>query len=175
MLARLRAHLRYANVVSTRCLFVLLGGSAYAATALKRGSVKGKHIAKNAITSSKVKNQTLRAGDFRAGVLPDAGTGIGNIVVHRTNVNLPAAAVPGGRGDDQFGFVQCAVDEKLIGGTAFTINSNGHVLSSRPGLDNTSGTLPEDGGTFSWWVARGETVTDAPTTMRVIAICAQTR
>ena len=72
---RLRNHLTYANVVSTLCLFILLGGSAYAAVALKRNSVKGKHIAKNAVTSKKVKNASLLSTDFAAGQLPAGPAG----------------------------------------------------------------------------------------------------
>jgi hypothetical protein len=44
MLAKLRNHLTYANVVSTLCLFILLGGSAFAATRLSRNSVRSVHI-----------------------------------------------------------------------------------------------------------------------------------
>ena len=70
MPTKVRNHLTYANVVSTLCLFVLLGGSAYAAVSLKRNSVKGRHIAKNAITSAKVKNASLLSEDFARGQLP---------------------------------------------------------------------------------------------------------
>jgi hypothetical protein len=75
MLSKLEKHLTYANVVSTLCLFILLGGSAVAAVTLKRNSVKGKHIAKNAVTSPKVKNRSLLAQDFAAGQLPKGDQG----------------------------------------------------------------------------------------------------
>ena len=39
MAGKLRGKLTYANVVSTLCLFLLLGGGAYAATHLKKNSV----------------------------------------------------------------------------------------------------------------------------------------
>jgi hypothetical protein len=48
-------------------LFVALGGSSYAAVTLRRNSVKGKHIAPNAVTSRKVKDRSLRAKDFATG------------------------------------------------------------------------------------------------------------
>jgi hypothetical protein len=166
MLARLRPHLSYANVVSTLCLFVLLGGTAYAATALTRGSVKGKHIAKNAITSAKVKNRSLRAADLRAGVLP--APGISNVVVHRTDVNLP------GGGQDEHVDMQCAVDERMIGGAAAPINTSAEVLSSRPAID-ANGNPPEDGGSFTHWSVRARTTGNFGSTVRVFAICAQTR
>jgi hypothetical protein len=164
MLRRLRPHLSYANVVSTVCLFVLLGGSAYAAVSLTRGSVKGKHIAKNAITSAKVKNRALRARDLALGVLP--APGISNVIVHRTDINLAA-------GQDDHVSVNCAVDERMIGGAAAPFNTSAEVVSSRPATDD-NGTPPEDGGTFTHWSVRTRS-TGAPSTVRVFAICAQMR
>ena len=69
MLRKLSGHLGK-NVVAYLALFVALGGTSIAAVSLKRGSVKGKHIAKNAVTSPKVKNASLRAADFAPGQLP---------------------------------------------------------------------------------------------------------
>jgi hypothetical protein len=52
----MRRHLTYANVVSTLCLFIVLGGSAYAAKqiVLPRNSVGAKQIRKHAITKAKL-------------------------------------------------------------------------------------------------------------------------
>jgi hypothetical protein len=69
MARRLAGRLSYANVVATLALFIALGGSSYAAVQLTRGSVKTQHIARGAVTGIKVKNGTLRKGDFRTGVL----------------------------------------------------------------------------------------------------------
>src|SRR5918995_1686027 len=71
----MRKHLTYANVVSTICLFVVLGGTSVATVTLTRGSVKGKHIARNAVTSAKVKNRSLRARDFARASLPAGPAG----------------------------------------------------------------------------------------------------
>ena len=68
--AKLRPKLTYANVVSTLCLFILLGGTSYAAIKLGKNSVKGANIANNAVSSPKVRNGSLLAGDFKAGQLP---------------------------------------------------------------------------------------------------------
>jgi hypothetical protein len=90
---RLRQALTYANVVSTLCLFLLLGGSAYAALSItgkdvKNGSLTGvdvrnrslsgkelrvrsvseRHVAPEALGTRHV--QGLRAHDFAAGELP---------------------------------------------------------------------------------------------------------
>jgi hypothetical protein len=80
MASKLRPHLTYANVVSSVCLFVVLGGTAYAGVTLSKGSVTSKHIkngqvkrddiAANAVTSAKVADASLVAGDFKAGQLP---------------------------------------------------------------------------------------------------------
>src|SRR5882757_2695502 len=76
---KLRRHLTYANVVSTVCLFLLLGGVAYAGTQLAKGSVgtnqlkaeavtKGK-LHPNAVNSKKVVDISLTGSDIQAGTL----------------------------------------------------------------------------------------------------------
>jgi hypothetical protein len=77
---RLRSHLTYANVLSTLCLFLLLGGAAYAATGLSKdsvgsreitaGAVRNAELADNAVTSPKVKDGSLLEADFAPGQLP---------------------------------------------------------------------------------------------------------
>ena len=75
MFARIRGGLSFANVVALMALFVALGGTSVAAVALKKNSVKSKHIAKNAVTSAKVKDASLKARDFGAGQLPTGAQG----------------------------------------------------------------------------------------------------
>ena len=80
MLNRLRPRLTYANVISTLCLFMLLGGAAYAATGLAKdsvtsrqiapGAVKNTELADDAVTSPKVKDGSLLGADFAPGQLP---------------------------------------------------------------------------------------------------------
>ena len=60
----------HGTVVAYLALFVALGGSSYAAITLKRNSVKTRHIARGAVTSPKVRDQSLLARDFAAGQLP---------------------------------------------------------------------------------------------------------
>jgi hypothetical protein len=57
----LRDKLTYANVISTLCLFMLLGGGAYAAVKLPKNSVGTKQIKNNAITGKKIKKGTIGA------------------------------------------------------------------------------------------------------------------
>jgi len=70
LFSKLRPKLTYANVVSTLCLFILLGGTSYAAIRLGKNSVKAANIANNAVSSPKVKNGSLLAADFKSGQLP---------------------------------------------------------------------------------------------------------
>jgi hypothetical protein len=69
-LVKLRPKLSYANVMVTLLAFVVLsGGAAYAATQLGKNSVGSKQLKRNAVTSAKVKDGTLRGKDFAAGQL----------------------------------------------------------------------------------------------------------
>jgi hypothetical protein len=78
-------HLSYANLMATVALFVALGGSGYAAVRLAAGSVgskqirngqvRGADLARNAVTSAKVKDGSLLAADFGAGQLPAGPAG----------------------------------------------------------------------------------------------------
>ncbi len=54
----LRSGLTYSNVVSTLCLFLLLGGVAYAATQVPSNSVGTKQLKNGAVTLQKVSKQT---------------------------------------------------------------------------------------------------------------------
>lgn len=57
---RFLPRLTYANVVSTLCLFLLLGGaSAFAATQLGKNSVGAKQIKKSAVATAKIKNAAV--------------------------------------------------------------------------------------------------------------------
>jgi hypothetical protein len=80
-----RPRLTYANVVSTVCLFILLGGGAYAATILPKNSVGTKQLKNGAVTmsklhtgavtGSKVANNSLTGTQINAatlGIVPNA-------------------------------------------------------------------------------------------------------
>jgi hypothetical protein len=73
---RLRRQLSYANVVSTACLFVVLGGSAYAAKeiVLPRNSVGTKQIRKHAVTKSKLKPKLVKSLRGARGLQGPAGS-----------------------------------------------------------------------------------------------------
>jgi hypothetical protein len=67
--------LSYANVTASLALFVALGGTGYAASTLPRDSVGSKQIRAGAVTSSDVRNGSLRGADFAAGALPPGPRG----------------------------------------------------------------------------------------------------
>jgi hypothetical protein len=66
----LSGKLTYSNVVSTLCLFLLLGGgAAFAATQLKKNSVGTKQIKNNAVTTAKIKNGAITGAKVKSGSL----------------------------------------------------------------------------------------------------------
>jgi hypothetical protein len=80
MLDWLRRHLTYANVVSTVALFVVLGGSAYAATRIRSrqivdNTVRSKDIRNNDVRTKDVRNGSLLVRDFRPGQIPGGEPG----------------------------------------------------------------------------------------------------
>jgi hypothetical protein len=85
-LNRSRPRLTYANVVATLCLFILLGGGAYAATKLPKNSVGPKQLRKNAVRGAKVKNRSLTRLDIRGPV--DSATA----ATHATSADRAAVA-----------------------------------------------------------------------------------
>jgi hypothetical protein len=72
-----RGFLRFlrGNTIALLALFVALGGTTYAATALPANSVGTKQLKKNAVVSKKVKNGALLKKDFKKGQLPAGATG----------------------------------------------------------------------------------------------------
>jgi hypothetical protein len=79
LVARIRSGLTYANVMATFAVFVALGGASYAAFRLpantvgtrqiKNGQVRSADLAKDSVSSPKVKDGSLLSADFRPGEL----------------------------------------------------------------------------------------------------------
>ena len=61
----MRPKLTYANVMSTLCFFLLLGGGAYAAGHLGKNTVGSKQLKKSAVTTAKVKKEAITATKVR--------------------------------------------------------------------------------------------------------------
>jgi hypothetical protein len=89
---KLQGKLTYANVISTLCLFLLLGGgAAFAATQLAKNSVGTRQIKKNAVTTSKIKNGAVTGAKLNLsslGTVPNA--------THATSADTAKTAAPGG-------------------------------------------------------------------------------
>jgi hypothetical protein len=65
-----RSKLTYANVISTLCLFLLLGGgAAFADTKLGKNSVGTQQIKNQAVTAAKIKNGTITGAQVSNGSL----------------------------------------------------------------------------------------------------------
>ena len=61
MIKRLRSKLTYANVMATLAMFFVLGGGAYAATALPKNSVGSKELKPGSITLAKLSASAKKA------------------------------------------------------------------------------------------------------------------
>jgi hypothetical protein len=90
MCSKVRSHLSYANVVSTMCLFIVLGGTSYAVATgsidsreIKNSTIRGKDVKNNSLKGSDVaglgtgdiRDSSLLAQDFKPGQLPAGATG----------------------------------------------------------------------------------------------------
>jgi hypothetical protein len=64
MLAKLRAHLTYANVMATIAVFIALGSGAYAAATIGAGDIE-----ENAVRSKHVKDGKIKRADLNADAL----------------------------------------------------------------------------------------------------------
>lgn len=60
------------NAIALLALFVALGGTAFAATALPKNSVGSKQLKANAVTSAKIKKATIVGSDVKNGSLTGA-------------------------------------------------------------------------------------------------------
>lgn len=69
MHGRVLSKLTYANVMSTFCFFLLLGGGAYAAFHLPEDSVKSKNIVDGQVKSADVKDNGLTGTDINESTL----------------------------------------------------------------------------------------------------------
>lgn len=66
----LRSKLTYANVISTLCLFLLLGGgAAYAASQLGKNTVGSKQLKKNSVTTAKIKKGAVTGAKVKLSTL----------------------------------------------------------------------------------------------------------
>jgi hypothetical protein len=87
---QLRKRLTYANVMSSIAVFLVLGGTAFAATQLGKNSVGTKQLKKNAVTAAKIKKNAVTTAKIKN----DAATGAK--VNEGTLATVPSANVANG-------------------------------------------------------------------------------
>jgi Collagen triple helix repeat (20 copies) len=93
---RLRGKLTYANVMATVAVFLVLGGGAYAATAIPPNSVGTRQLKNNSVTGAKVKDGSLLAKDFGTGQLPAGAQGPAGAAGPRGETGATGATGPEG-------------------------------------------------------------------------------
>jgi hypothetical protein len=96
---RIRSKLTYANVISTLCLFLLLGGgAALAASKLAKNSVGTKQIKNSAVTAAKIKKGTITGTQInlaKLGTVPSAtNAATANTATTASTANALAALEP---------------------------------------------------------------------------------
>ncbi len=127
----IRRRLTYANAMATIAVFIAIGGSAYAATQLKKNSVGTKQIKNNAVTAAKIKNGTITGSKINLsslGAVPSAtnATNAGNA---NTLGGQPASAFPAAS------VIRSA-----------TVEENGTVVASKSdGISQANVTHPAEG------------------------------
>ncbi|HKZ12299.1 MAG TPA: hypothetical protein VJL81_00495 [Solirubrobacterales bacterium] len=98
------SRLTYANVVSTICLFLLLGGAAWAAKdQLAKNSVGTPQLKSGAVTGAKVKDGSLTGTDIKSstlGQVPSAATaGTATSASHATGADTATRAASAAQAD----------------------------------------------------------------------------
>jgi hypothetical protein len=78
-LRRALPRLTYANVVSTLCLFLILGGGALAASRLARNSVGSRQLRKEAVGTTKIRNEAVTAAKIRRGTIDASRIALGTL------------------------------------------------------------------------------------------------
>src|SRR4051794_16071683 len=73
---RIRRHVTFSDVASLMALVFAMGGTGYALATLPKNSVGTRQLKKDAVISSKVKDGSLKALDFKAGQLPKGPQGL---------------------------------------------------------------------------------------------------
>jgi hypothetical protein len=100
---RLRPKLTYANIISTLCLFIVLGGAAYAATELPKNSVSSKTIKNGQVKTADLHRGAVTASKIAAGAVTGAAVKDGSLTgadINESSLNLnipsPYGTIPSG-------------------------------------------------------------------------------
>jgi hypothetical protein len=156
MFARLTTYLRRHHI-GLLALCLAMSGTAYAAS-LPRNSVGPKQLRKNAVTSVKVKDRSLRGRDFARGQLPAGRRGAAGPPgpAGATNVTVRPGASASGTST-----ASCNQGERATGGGG--ISSNGFIVDSTPSPQS---------GTPTGWQAQADDGGGNPANVQAFAVCA---
>jgi hypothetical protein len=189
---RLRAKLTYADVISTICLVLVLGGgTAYAATQLAKGSVGTKQLKNGAVTAAKVKTGSLLAKNFKAGQIPVGPTGATGPIGPKGD---PGPTGPAGAtdvvvrygpereladGDRASSYRACGLEEAVTGGgyeVEGAASTGYQVEQDRPSNKKVQGIttfpVPDEGAEPSGWIVTIENHTGSTMTFIGYTMCA---
>jgi hypothetical protein len=137
---RLRSKLTYSNVISTVCLFLLVGGgTAFAAGHLAKNTVGAKQLKSNAVTAAKLKDGAVTGAKIKGGAVDGSKLAPGSV----GGSNLAPGAVGGanlasgavGSSNISSGAV---TDEKIAPGTITGDKVNVGTLPTVPNSATTN-------------------------------------
>jgi hypothetical protein len=180
MLRRIRDRLTYANVVATIALFIALGGTAWAATALPRNSVGTNQIRNGAIRSADIRDRALQVRDIsrraRAALRgargpagppgPAGGAGPGGaagVAAKLTYKAVPGTVPPGPPPDNSAireATATCDPGQRATGGGASVENSDLMAVDASYPAPNGSG-----------WTVQISNDPGATRSFTVVAVC----
>ena len=172
---RIRANITYANVISTLCLVLLLGGgTAYAASQLGKESVGTRQLKKEAVSLAKIKKTTIASLKGATGPIGPQGLkgekGEKGATGDSTVVMRTGATVTVSRNDFEAGTASCLPGEKATGGGVLAENVFfPSVSASFPMLSAGSPEEAVTGTPTAWkvWVTDKDTTTqNAPATTK---------
>ena len=134
MRQKLEGKLTYANVVSTLCLFVLLGGSAWAAKTLHvpPDSVGTRQIKAKAVTSGKIANASITSAKVAEGTLTGANINFNALGTVPQSANAQSA-VEASKVDGHVAV--CPPGTREIRGLCFDATPNAPVESPQEAAD----------------------------------------
>jgi hypothetical protein len=99
MLGKLLTRLTYANVVSTLCLLLLLGGGVAWAASLPRNSVGDDQIKANAVGASEIRSNAVGAAEIKRNAVGASEVRDGTLTAREFSPGLRLQGPPGQRGD----------------------------------------------------------------------------
>ena len=170
-----RSHLTYANVASTLALALAVGGgTAYAAGLvdtddIKKGAVTTPKLAKNAATSGKIKNGSVKPVDLA--VQPVSGS-----VTRTVDIVFPDEG-GSGTGISKDAEVMCEAGETVLGGgyhltPVWSQSGQPTVIATATRPSTDSGGLPTPGTAPQGWYVRAlQKDNNTETTVTVWVLC----